>query len=1258
MLKKYTSLETLSIDSNPKMTGLQRFATYKEAHRADFNYDPQPGFLYVRSRAISSRCNDNWDEFPANEIEASYHTFIGKPVFVNHSNDDHRKSRGVIIDAALHKDSNKDGTPDTWVEVLMEVDANRYPKLAQAIIAGEVDRTSMGCDVGFSVCSACGNKATTPSEYCRHIPQLKGSKLIRRNASTGKPEEELVREICYKLSFFENSLLVEEPADPTAFLTGIDDRGLRMSAKKTGLEAFANQYAVAAPVEDPMHQGVTCAYCYGKGYDGFMPIARLGNLCGKCMGLGFNDARMKLGGLERFISKEIIFLENPEEGGHNWYHGSPNKFDKFDTTKYDREGPNSRHWNTTLGQHWTSVKDVASGFARGGFHHKGVKTDSNEGHVYTANLAIKKPKHYAKETKMDSEAVKHNWGKIDRDDPDEVHDSYCRDRNCGQTIDDHKIGDEVDQKVKAYYAHPSNAAEWLTGHPQREQAATNFREHLQNLGHDSITYGNQVEKPKGHKCAITFDTNQIQNLKREKVKKQSGLERFALGETIAPPDVDTMRDDVCPVCGSTDSYNGDKCLVCKFEKPPSMFMDPDVELASQVDLRQQQQIDAVQPPATGPLGQDQTQDDLMCPECGSQFTSSEAMNESGDPHFAPAAEGEPAISDLIDPNAENEENDPNVGGAIPDPDNTKLPGEPDQDIINTDPSQNDPNAQDNQVLDVPDTTDTDVDDDTDDSEDSNPFPPKKKKSFLQRFLSAKDDDFEDKDTDEEPEDTSENNTSNSGDIVGDDEAPGDQQVDPTNSDQPQQANGDPDGMQQDPSENPNPNDPNPNDPNAVDPNQKVDPQQLAQQQYGEDLGAEQQTGYEAGDICPNCGQGILEPNTAVDTANSANPVDLPSDQDVDPNDDPVTTQNTPKISGLNRFESTQSMSNSALPEGEYSMANNPAATQRAALRAAINQQAKMIKIHAAAGNQERLLRQAAEARIATLESQILRMAQLMGADEDSVLRDINETGYRRNASIIHQASLIRLADERDPAEPVPEPPAGAPVVTEQEAATPAARADVTQLGATPITDVSADATIAVDQPYGEAAFMPMDLNEVDVTQPVAGTQGHLPPEQTIVPVEVRVGDPDDPAPSFPITWGSDGPVTGGSVGTGGANVNRAPGSPPGVQPGTTASKDRTYASLRLAKKRIEAGIAPADAEDILIAASIDSNSDMTDARIRDEIETLSSVIEQRKQANVRTASRSTVPRSTSPSPSAFGGQGPIQSSASLSAVTMDEFWSE
>lgn len=227
--RKHATLQVLESWRVPAQAGPEGLTKF--AHRVAFDYEPRPGYLYVRSRMISSRTNDNHDTFPAPEIEKGYKTFLGKPVFVNHHNANHRRARGVIVALALHRDRNSDGSPDTWVEGLMEVDAVRFPKLARAILAGKVNRTSMGVDVEWSRCSACGNKATSPAEYCSHLPAMKGKKLRKRNPSTGKVEEKLIHEICAGLSFFENSLLVEEPADPTAYFVGnIDARGLKKAA--------------------------------------------------------------------------------------------------------------------------------------------------------------------------------------------------------------------------------------------------------------------------------------------------------------------------------------------------------------------------------------------------------------------------------------------------------------------------------------------------------------------------------------------------------------------------------------------------------------------------------------------------------------------------------------------------------------------------------------------------------------------------------------------------------------------------------------------------------------------------------------------------------------------------------------------------------------------------------------------------------------------------------------------------------------------
>lgn len=223
----------------PAMAGFreQRIGSLRTAARHDFDYTPREGMIYVRSRAISSRCNENYDEFPASEIKAAYRSFIGKPVFVNHHNADRRRARGFMIDAHLHEDRNPDGSPDTWAEVLMEVDAHHYPKLAKAVLAGEIDRTSMGVDCEQSQCTACGNIARTAADYCVHVPKMKGQYIYRVTAS-GRKRGELIREICSGLHFFENSLLVEPPADPTAVIIAARDHSRVASLQRTASHAF------------------------------------------------------------------------------------------------------------------------------------------------------------------------------------------------------------------------------------------------------------------------------------------------------------------------------------------------------------------------------------------------------------------------------------------------------------------------------------------------------------------------------------------------------------------------------------------------------------------------------------------------------------------------------------------------------------------------------------------------------------------------------------------------------------------------------------------------------------------------------------------------------------------------------------------------------------------------------------------------------------------------------------------------------------
>lgn len=186
-------------------------------------------FLYIRNRAVSAgnvipqpdgsaisvpideyyknfekyskicrNANDNGDFFSEEELKSKYKTFIGKSAFVDHNNENVENARGIIVDAVWN-DRGK------FVELLKAIDKKAYPELARGIEKGYITDTSMGCRCGKSICSICGNVATTEDEFCDHIKNYKGSTY------NGLPVFEDNRDV----DFFEDSF-VTIGADPEA----------------------------------------------------------------------------------------------------------------------------------------------------------------------------------------------------------------------------------------------------------------------------------------------------------------------------------------------------------------------------------------------------------------------------------------------------------------------------------------------------------------------------------------------------------------------------------------------------------------------------------------------------------------------------------------------------------------------------------------------------------------------------------------------------------------------------------------------------------------------------------------------------------------------------------------------------------------------------------------------------------------------------------------------------------------------------------
>lgn len=276
MFTKFAKAEILGVrtsSSRVKGASLQRFA---KIGKETTDYRLQDGYIYTKVRAISSRVNKNNDGWPAEELAKAYSTFVGKPIFVDHNNSDPSRARGVIIDARLHVEDDlqkasaldpyyatapDNHKPPTWIELLLETDAREFPKLAKAIISGDIDSVSMGANVERTQCNICSNWASSPEEYCDHI-HSKGAEFDFVS-STGERTSRRSYEDCYDIGFFEISY-VFDPADETALVL---DKISKTAAEKEDAVSKVNTVPPES-VRNNARRGLKY-YQEGKAGDGF-----------------------------------------------------------------------------------------------------------------------------------------------------------------------------------------------------------------------------------------------------------------------------------------------------------------------------------------------------------------------------------------------------------------------------------------------------------------------------------------------------------------------------------------------------------------------------------------------------------------------------------------------------------------------------------------------------------------------------------------------------------------------------------------------------------------------------------------------------------------------------------------------------------------------------------------------------------------------------------------------------------------------------
>lgn len=654
----------------------------KDSARHEFVYQPRPGFVYVRSRMISSRVNDNWDGFPAEEIEQGYRSFLGKPAFVNHHNEDHRRMRGLIIDAHLHHHRTPDGRPDTWVEGLHEIDALTFPKLARAVLTRKIERTSMGVDVDYSICSACGNKATDQFSYCIHIPGQKGRKLFR----AGK-RGSYIHERCHGLHFFENSLLVEPPADPTAVFIGEPVMGPGLEHLTAELQRTASRERILvrrprpepggdswrpveaakyeSPADHPWFQAHPVSSQHivdmwdhatddekasGKRWypDAHLVAKSIATLAPVRKGKKSSDpdARHPQGdahlgaGMLALYSPQTPWAANMHNAARALHEGRGigGKGSGIMASDAQRKSADrvlgGTHYNDVL--NGPKIRDFAHLIEHGGDEHP-VGHPEYQAHVvvdrHALSVAIGKrltDEEYS--TAPVRGAARRKDGSIPRAGYDHVVGAY---RQAAQQISQQE-GEQVQ-------AHQVQAATWLA-QQRLNQKAERARA---AQGEDArLDRGRERTRSRSEQSWETFRRQHLPEMEHGGPGTgYTARRKTGYGETIAPPRVDTLRDETCPICGEDAAWDGHRCPVCGYVAPPSPFADPNLDVAKDIDLRQQQQQfdESTVPDPEKALEQEQA-DTLICSNCGTEFPG--ATPETVDTDASEGAQDAPAEGDI------------------------------------------------------------------------------------------------------------------------------------------------------------------------------------------------------------------------------------------------------------------------------------------------------------------------------------------------------------------------------------------------------------------------------------------------------------------------------------------------------------------------------------------------------------------------------------------------------------------------------------
>lgn len=174
---------------------------------------PDPKYLFLHIIAMGAGeyfgPNTNGDYFPETGgpvvrkgLIEKHDTFrtVAK-LFKHHINKDVNKSYGHVSFSTYNNPMHR-------VELVVAADREKAPDIVQRAENGERLGFSMSCRIIFDICSICGNKARTRSEYCTHI---------MNHLLEIQPDGKQVYMINEDPTFFDISYVLR-PADKTAML--------------------------------------------------------------------------------------------------------------------------------------------------------------------------------------------------------------------------------------------------------------------------------------------------------------------------------------------------------------------------------------------------------------------------------------------------------------------------------------------------------------------------------------------------------------------------------------------------------------------------------------------------------------------------------------------------------------------------------------------------------------------------------------------------------------------------------------------------------------------------------------------------------------------------------------------------------------------------------------------------------------------------------------------------------------------------------